>query len=355
MKMTEKRLQYIFTQYPRKRIRHWAEKNNLPFTTQREVWTHFFGEGICACGNKTSWSLEHRRWREFCSTSCQSASKDVVARRRATCLKRFGVEEANLAPSVNRKKRKIFLQKYGVDNPSKHEGVKQKKRETSKRNFGKEHWTQAFLSRFDVDNPMWDEAAKEKVRATCLKRYGVDNASKSKEVIAKITKSMHAILRDPKKRKAFIQAVADAKQEKYGDPYAGHRFKTYDVEDHNGRIHSVQGYERFAIQDLAGRESVKSIKSRNVPRVPYEHNGDRTYLPDLVAILRSGERRLIEVKSPFTLRIDMERNIAKFQAAERMCAKNKATFWLALVKDSDKSVRWIKNPAEYAKSLLGRQ
>jgi len=194
--MTPTALQAHFKR-PLRELREWAKSKNIEDTSLEGIWNHFIGVNVCVCGTKTKWDYGRKSYREFCSTACQHKSVDVVARRRATCLERFGTEDANNAPSVKAKKRSIFLERYGVDNPSKAKVVKDKKKQTFLKNWGTEHWTQAASSTFDYKNPMIGtkaEATKGKIRNTCLQRYGVDNISK--------TDGFKAFMREENKRRA---------------------------------------------------------------------------------------------------------------------------------------------------------
>lgn len=103
---------------------------------------------------------------------------------------------------------------------------------------------------------------------------------------------------------------------RYGVPYGNAlTYKRKIYEDKFGTIHKVQGYEHHAIKWLEERKPVTSIVS-SIPRIPYEYDGNRVYLPDILATSK-GKHHIIEVKSSWTLALDMHRVVAKCIAATK--------------------------------------
>ncbi len=313
--MTETQLQKVFAR-PLAELRAWARARDITDTSVRGIYDHYLTAKCCAgCGTPTNWGQDIRAYREFCSLACVSASKDIVARRRATCKTRYGVEEANHAPAIARKKLRTFRRNYGVDNPSQVESVKAKKTATMQANFGASHWAKVVESHFDTNNPMKHKAIKDKIKATCMSKYGVDNPSKHADTKAKI-KATHI--------------------ERYGMPNVGHKPHMYSRKkfvDRFGVKHIVQGYEPQAIEWLQRKLSIVRIVSASakLPQVKYHLNGkSHVYHPDLV-IYTESTRHLIEVKSEFTIRLDADRLQAKFDAAQKFMEKRNGNFWVIVI------------------------
>jgi len=83
----------------------------------------------------------------------------------------------------------------------------------------------------------------------------------------------------------------------------------------SGRVQIVQGYEPFCLQELLNSNVTEEEIIRGfelMTSVPYEFNGKKhRYMPDIFL----PPRRLIEVKSSYTLRVMPEVNMAKINAA----------------------------------------
>lgn len=66
-------------------------------------------------------------------TMCDTdKKKDIIAKRKATCLSIYGVDEANKSDIIKQKIKDTCMKRYGVDNASKSEEVKQKLRKPKK-------------------------------------------------------------------------------------------------------------------------------------------------------------------------------------------------------------------------------
>lgn len=333
--MTPTALQVKF-ELPLNELRAWARSKNVQDVSLEGIWKHFIGESVCTCGTKTRWDYGSKSYREFCSTACQHKSADVVARRRATCLKRFGTEDANNSLEIKEKKRSVFLKRYGVDNPSKARSVKDKKRQTFLDNWGAEHWTKAASSVFDYKNPMTGDqakASKDKIRNTCLQRYGVDNASKRD--------AFKSFMREENRRRA---------NESPNDKYRRKK-----IVDRFGTEHWVQGYEPQAIEWLQKKNSVTRIvsASRKLPRIRYQLKGKQHfYYPDL-AVFTSSHRHLIEVKSDLTITCGLEVLDAKFSAATKFMQKRGGKFGVLVVVNPTKTYLFENTSATQIVQELG--
>lgn len=99
---------------------------------------------------------------------------------------------------------------------------------------------------------------------------------------------------------------------------SGYRTKTYKL---GSRTLNVRGYEPQAIDYLLS----KGIKpqhiragGKGIPSVQYRYQGkDRRYFPDILLKARGKRDTLIEVKSTWTLRLDLPKILAKKRASEK--------------------------------------
>lgn len=84
----------------------------------------------------------------------------------------------------------------------------------------------------------------------------------------------------------------------------------------SGKEFLYQGYEHFCLSELMEKEgySENDIATRGLPVIPYSFEGkDHVYFPDIYI---QKENRLIEVKSEWTLKKDLEKNYAKIRACK---------------------------------------
>ena len=73
----------------------------------------------------------------------------------------------------------------------------------------------------------------------------------------------------------------------------------------------VQGYEQFVIEELLLKYRPSDILvSDEIDPIPYDEN--KLYYPDIKII---SENKIIEVKSSYTFKADLEKNMKKKQAA----------------------------------------
>jgi hypothetical protein len=173
----------------------------------------------------------NRGYRRFCDASCtvkttfknninlQSIPADVIEKRKATCLERYGVEnpyqaevvknkikatnlerfgvECSLQDSTIREKGKAtMLEKYGVENPTQSLEIRNKIKDTNIERYGVEHTLQSpvflekvrntNLTNLGVEYPMQSQDVRDKSKITNLELYGVDNPAKAEIIKDKI-------------------------------------------------------------------------------------------------------------------------------------------------------------------------
>ena len=154
--------EYIMTHYPKELP--WLEKlywfynklNSRPLCR-------------CGCGAETAFMNLRKGYREFYSTKCVNSNKEIQDRKRQTCIKRFGVDNAMKSESLKHKLFQNNIAKYGVKNPASTESVKAKIRETN-------------LIKYGVVAPMQSEEIRSKSRETLIERYGVEHNSRIESV-----------------------------------------------------------------------------------------------------------------------------------------------------------------------------
>jgi hypothetical protein len=245
------------------------------------------------CGKPVGYDSIKREWAVGCSRSCAQRSKSTRDKVKATNISR-----------------------YGADNPSRVEKFKAKRNKTIKKKFG-------------VDNAFKSKKVMEKAKSTSLERYGVDHPAKSPEIREKMM----------------------ATSQERGNKNSGRIKKYTDFKDRFGVVHRICGFEDLAIAYFSNpkgvTKNVKSITSKviEVPKYRYTLNGTKhNYFPDLKVVSGKSEY-VVEVKSPYTLTLDLERNLKKFKVASRSCIRKGQCFILMVFKDrSDTKPIIVRNP-----------
>lgn len=210
----------------------------------------------------------------------------MVETHKATCLEKYGVEHHWLVDSIQDKKRSNFIEKYGVDNPMKLKEI------------------------------------QDKCKATNLERYGFENVSYNQEIKDKI-RDAQLNLTDEEKF-----AKESKRQEtcflKYGVSHhiqtglysnSGYKWKEYITPNNN--ILKIQGYEHYLLDELLLEYHEDEIitERRNMPEIWYIglDGKQHRYFPDAY-IPRTNT--IYEVKSDYTLNVDLETNNLKFQSVK---------------------------------------
>lgn len=102
-----------------------------------------------------------------------SQSKEIQEKIRQNSLKRYGVEHPNSAPEVRTRLTQGMIDKYGVDNAGKSSEIQERRRST-------------ILEKYGVDNPAKADIVQEHMKQTCLERYGVPYALQADEIRQRI-------------------------------------------------------------------------------------------------------------------------------------------------------------------------
>ena len=123
-------------------------------------------------------------------------NKEMVEKKRKTCLERYGSISATSTPETQQKIKQTNLERYGTEYPSKLPEIQEKVRQTSLEKYGVEHPSQletvkekhrqTNLKKYGVESYFQTEEFKERSKEICLEKYGVEHGSQSKEIQEKI-------------------------------------------------------------------------------------------------------------------------------------------------------------------------
>ena len=120
--------------------------------------------------------------------------------------------------------------------------------------------------------------------------------------------------KNPQQNKEVRNKTTKTMFERYGDDYPKTRQKYKKCILPSGKEISIQGYEGVVINDLLKTINEEELSIHLVPKIFYEYEGQtKFHLPD---IFIPKTNTLIEVKSPYTLNIKLEQNLAKQKAAQ---------------------------------------
>lgn len=252
---------------------------------------------------------------------------------KATSLAKFGVEHFAQADQVIAKKRETSLKRYGVTSTTQTEFSKRRLRETSLETYGVEHPSKSLLvkerkrlssqAKFGTDNPLQSEICKTKAKDSFKARYGV-----------------------PHPMKNAAEFLRRTSYKSYQGSWRGH-------------LVTYQGYELKVLQSLERNKKVKGIKMwGRAEGITYRYKSKtRTYYPDFLVLLSSGEKLIVEVKSKFTLLGSStfnvyEKNLAKFRAASAYASAYGYEFVVAVY--SHLGVGWIRQPTHRLRSRVSQ-
>ena len=190
---------------------------------------------------------------------CENASQSKIAQEKSkkTCLEKYGVEHTFQVESVKSKIKSVCLEKYGFENPTQNKNVKNKCKKTCLEKYGVEYASQLKENR-------------DKFKVTCLEKYGVENPTQNEEILEKSIK-------------------------------ASYRTKDYVMP--SGNVINYQGYESFALDELIINEKIDESDiitgTINVPTIWYYDERGK-HRRQFVDIFIPSQNRFIEVKSTWT-------------------------------------------------------
>jgi len=225
-------------------------------------------------------------------TGCKSCIKE---KREKTNLKKFGNKNPFQNEDIKKKIIEINLEKYGVKNPMQSEEVKAKVVKTNTEKYGvpyqvlredfKDKSQATSMKNWGVKFPSQNPIIRERIENTMLERWGVKNALQNPTLLSKQQTSS---------------------------------FQSKDFILPSGKKILLQGFEPQVLKELLDiyEEDDIIIGTENVPNFLYidDEGIEHTYFPDFYI---PSENIIIEVKSWFTLNLDIKRNDLKFRAVER--------------------------------------
>lgn len=250
---------------------------------------------------------------------------------------KHGVENPALLESVKQKKKETFIKTFGVEHPSKCESIKQQKKETYQKKYGVDNpmkveeiqlkVKQTNLETYGVDHPMKNKDVQNKTKETCLLKYEAPNPMQNKDVRQKSIKTciQNLGVMYPMQNKLVQEKSIETNLTKYQVPNVMQNeeilrkqqksaYKTKKYTFPSGNVIDIQGYEHFAINDLVAEGYEESdIVVDGVPEIFY-HTEDQVahrYYPD---IFIKSEKKMIEIKSVFTLQLNQDINFLKWKA-----------------------------------------
>jgi len=317
------------------------------------------------CDKNTTLNSVNGGFKLVCSRSCSGRSVERKEKIKQTSLLKYGVEHPtqsqhfrdSIAANIKKlgyhpggfgtSEHKTAVQKkYGVDNPFQSKLVKNKIKITNNDRYG-------------VDNPQENSKIREQTKKTKINRYGTDgwNPSKTKETMnekygvdypqqnAEIRERTNQTNLKKYGQRGFNPIkVKETMNEKYGVDYplqnidifekcqkaqTKAQFKYKEKILPSGRKIFYQGYEGYVIDyilqsNLVNEEDIENERFL-VPVIPYIfENKKRKYFPD---IFIKSKNMLIEVKSNYTYAKDINKNLAKQNAAKQLGFRHIIIIW----------------------------
>lgn len=218
-------------------------------------------------------------------------SENVQEKTKNTMMERWGVEHPMQSEEIKTKAKNTLMERWGVEHALQNEDLKEKFKCSSIKNWGVEHPMQSgeiqerlktvFTETWGVEYPFQSEEIKEKCKQTSLKNWGVEYPMQNPEIAEKQAKS------------AF-------------------RLKPYCMK--SGDLRHYQGYENLLLDELVEKYQEEDIATEKakVPHFTYEYESKKhVYFPDAYVL---SINTIYEVKSPFTLWRQPQKNLAKWKA-----------------------------------------
>lgn len=126
----------------------------------------------CVCGNHTTWNIDRKEYRKFCSKKCSGIHTEH--QRRKTSIERYGVYHYSKTQEFSDKIKRTSIDRYGVNHYSKTLEFKNSVLKSNNRIYG-------------VNYPSQNEVVAEQIKKTNLEKHGVECVLQSLTIRAKIT------------------------------------------------------------------------------------------------------------------------------------------------------------------------
>jgi len=261
-------------------------------------------------------------------------SKEIKEKRQKTCLEKYGTADLFSNENIKKKRKETNLKKYGVEETLQLKSIRDKGKETMIEKYGSEHAMnnidvkqkriETNLLRFGTENALQNAEILEKRRETNRERYGTDEVLQSTEVKQRVHNTMieRYGVSNPLQCKEIKEKRDNTCEERYGtkdimhnafifEKIAKNSFKKKEYTLPSGKIITYQGYENVALDELLKNINEEEFTNdiKQMPRFMYIYNEKKhRYYPD---IYLPNQKKIIEVKSPYTYQKQLEQNNCK--------------------------------------------
>lgn len=200
---------------------------------------------------------------------------------------------------------------------------------------------QAWIEKWGVDNPLRANHVKNKVKATNMKKLGVEWPGSSDICRKKMIET--SIQKYGEKEKFGYSKAKETSIARYGVPYPMQnpeiqersiRYRRKSCAFSSGKLYYYQGYENVAIQKLledgVDESDIIISQPQKIPVIEYFNPIKKKlchYFPDIYI---PSQNLLVEVKSTWTMRDQLQENLAKHQTAKALGYRHE--IWICTAK-----------------------
>ena len=301
-------------------------------------------------------------------------SPEAKAKRAATNIERYGVENVYASEVIKEKLKQINLDRYGVENSFQAEEIKEKikevklerysdenynnfeqRKETMLEKYGIEHalqlpeiqkkWRQTNLEKYGFDYGLQSPEIREKIKETSMRLYGVPNVLQAEEIKEKgrQTSLKNYGMEHPMQSQKVQEKVKETSMKKYGVPFV-----------------------------LQAEEVKKKIKKSNLDKYSVEHPMQAAEVKDKIketvrdkfgvsSVLQSEEVRL-KIKETMINRYGVEHPTQSLAVQEHMMELHGVPYYIQSEEMKEKSkitkkekygVEFISQSEEFLLSMSG--
>jgi hypothetical protein len=262
------------------------------------------------CGKDTKFNIQFF-YHGYCSKACTASGTsknmsenkkiEIVKKRELTNLKKYGVRYISMTEKGKQLKIETCLKKYGVKNPLQNKEVHDRQFKTMQTNNMKKYGRKSTrglpeTNKKTIESKIikygedYSKKFLEKAKKTCIKKYGVEYYTQTEDWY-----------------------------NKYKNHEFGHKYKDYLMP--SGTLLRIQGYEDKALNKLLETKQENEIfTGKNITKytgkIIYVLDGmNKLYMPD---IYLKKENKIIEVKSTWTYKIQIDKNNAKAETCRSL-------------------------------------
>jgi len=257
----------------------YPDANHLRNRAENSIMLYMLGD---SCVSRCSICTGKFFWGSYCSAKCSTQAAhtpEATAKRIKTNMRRYGGPTPMSSPKIQKKISRIYHAKSETDRRA----IVKRRERTS-------------LKKYGVHNAGGTEESLSKARKTWMQKCGVPSPLQSSEIFQRAIKSGY--------RKRWV------------------RFKD------GTRLIIQSKAEQFVVRKL-----LKQGWKVEAPdfSIPYTLGGNRhRYHPDFV-VSKGKKKRLIEVKSTYTLEKDLRKNLQKFRSANKFCEQRGMKFIVCIL------------------------